>query len=80
MNDRFDQSQEHKLKSMPDEADDGHVDVRRMEVVSGTVRRRQWPAGERMGILVESLKPGANVSAVARPQWDQPAIAVWLAA
>ncbi|MBU6299890.1 MAG: transposase [Alphaproteobacteria bacterium] len=39
---------------------------RRIELISGTVRRRRWSDEERAQILAESFEPGANISAVAR--------------
>ena len=42
------------------------VGVRRIEVITGTGRRRRWSSDDRVRILLESLKPGANVSEVAR--------------
>lgn len=39
---------------------------RRIEVITGTVRRRRWTAAEKAQILMESLTPGARVSEVAR--------------
>ena len=39
---------------------------RRIEVITGAVRRRRWTADEKARILMESLVPGARVSDVAR--------------
>ena len=51
----------------PDNADGSAVTtVRRIELITGTGRRRQWSADGKARIIVESLKPGANVSEVAR--------------
>ena len=66
MSNRFDQRQEHTLESKPDEADATGVLVRRFELITGTGRRRRWSTDEKARILVESLKPGANISEVAR--------------
>lgn len=66
MSDRFDHTLEHTLKTKPDEGDEPVVDVRRIEVVTGTGRRRQWSEDDKARIIVESLAPGANVSAIAR--------------
>jgi transposase len=66
MSDRFDHTLEHTLKTKPDEGDEPVVDVRRIEVVTGHGRRRQWSGDDKARIVVESLKPGANVSAIAR--------------
>jgi transposase len=40
--------------------------VRRLEVFTGSGRRRAWPAAEKARIVVESYEPGASVSQVAR--------------
>ena len=66
MSDRFDHTLERKLESRPDGADDGVVEVRRIELITGTSRHRQWSTGDKARILLESLEPGANVSEVAR--------------
>ena len=39
---------------------------RRIEVITGPVRRRRWTTDEKARILVESLAPGARISDVAR--------------
>ncbi|MGI4748394.1 MAG: transposase [Janthinobacterium lividum] len=39
---------------------------RRIEVITGTVRRRRWTTAEKAQILMESLTPDAQVSEVAR--------------
>ena len=41
-------------------------DLRRVEVITGVARRRDWPAHEKLRIVEESLAPGESVSAVAR--------------
>jgi len=43
-----------------------HRTHRRVEIITGTERRRTWPAEVKARIIAESLKPGANVSALAR--------------
>jgi transposase len=43
---------------------DGHS-FRRVEVVTGTPRRRHWSAAEKAAIVAESLAPGAVASAIA---------------
>ncbi len=65
MSDRFDHTLEHTLESKADEPGDTGL-VRRFEVITGTGRRRQWSENEKARIIIESLKPGANVSEVAR--------------
>jgi len=63
MRDRF----EHTLERKPaDNADGAVTTVRRIELITGTGRRRQWSADDKARIVVDSLKPGANVSEVAR--------------
>jgi transposase len=44
----------------------GVADYRRIEVITGSRRRRQWSAEERRQIVAESFEPGANISAIAR--------------
>lgn len=66
MSDRFDHTLERKLESKAGEADDAGVPVRRLELITGTGRRRRWSSDEKARILVESLRPGANISEVAR--------------
>lgn len=65
MSDRFDHTLEHKLESKAGSTGDTGV-VRRLELISGTGRRRQWSSEEKARILLESLEPDANVSEVAR--------------
>jgi transposase len=45
---------------------DGEPPVRRMEVVSGPGGRRRWTPEAKGRIIEETLRPGANISAVAR--------------
>ena len=71
MRDRFDHTLEHTLESKADEAGDTGL-VRGFEVITGTVRRRQWSEDEKARIVIESLKPGANVSEVARQNGVSP--------
>jgi transposase len=68
MSDRFDHTLEHTLKAKSDEAepDEGVRPVRRIELITGTGRRRRWSDDDKARIIVESLRPGANVSEVAR--------------
>jgi transposase len=65
MSERFDHTLEHTLESKGEERCDAGV-VRRIELITGAGRRRRWPADEKARIVLESLKSGANVSAVAR--------------
>jgi transposase len=41
-------------------------ELRRVEVITGTTRRRTWSAQEKARMVAESVEPGANVSEVAR--------------
>lgn len=43
---------------------DGHS-FRRVEIVSGTPRRRRWSTAEKAAIVAESLAPGAVTSEIA---------------
>ena len=38
----------------------------RIEVITGTARRRSWPTEAKLRIIEESFEPGATVSSVAR--------------
>jgi transposase len=67
MSDRFDQRHERTLDSkLADSADVAVTAVRRIELITGSGRRRQWSDDDKARIIVESLRPGANVSEVAR--------------
>jgi transposase len=66
MSDHFDNKLKRKLAS--DTGDTGHgvSNVRRIELITGTGRRRRWSRDDKARIVEESLKPGATVSEVAR--------------
>jgi transposase len=66
MSDRFDHTFDHKLERKLDGPRDAAVDVRRIELITGTGRRRRWAPDVKARILLESLEPGANISDVAR--------------
>ncbi len=67
MSNGFEHRLKHKLESKPaDNGDSTVTTVRRVELITGTGRRRQWSADDKARIIVESLKPDANVSEVAR--------------
>src|SRR5262245_58873315 len=70
MSDRFDhkleRKLEHKLENKPAEAGAETEHVRRLELITGTGRRRRWSSDDKVRIVVESLEPGAKVSEVAR--------------
>jgi transposase len=54
---------------MFDVNDDAKGAFRRVEVLTGPVRRRRWSAEEKARIVEETLAPGARVSEVAR-RWQ----------
>jgi transposase len=54
---------------MFDVNDDAKGTFRRVEVLTGPVRRRRWSAEEKARIVEETLAPGARVSEVAR-RWQ----------
>jgi transposase len=66
MSDPFDITLERKLESNGDCATAGMSEVRRIELITGAVRRRRWSRADKARIVAESLEPGANVSEVAR--------------
>ena len=66
MSDRFDHTFERKLDRKPDGPQEAAVEVRRIELITGTGRRRRWLPDVKARILLESLEPGANISEVAR--------------
>ena len=48
------------------------AELRRFEVITGTGRRRNWPAEVKARIVAESLAPGAQVSDIARRHGIRP--------
>ena len=66
MSNSFDSTFDRKLERKATQSADAAVDVRRMEVITGTGRRRRWSGDDKARILLESLQPGVNVSEVAR--------------
>jgi transposase len=66
MSDRFDHKLERKLESKLAGGDSESGSVRRIELITGTGRRRRWSSDDKVRVVVESLEPGANVSEVAR--------------
>ena len=51
---------------MFDTSDDKVRRPRRIEVLTGPERRRDWPDSRKVAIVAESLAPGVNVSEIAR--------------
>ena len=66
MSDGFDINLKRRLESNADEAAGDVSAVRRIELITGAARRRQWSSDEKARIVMESLRPGANISDVAR--------------
>ncbi|RRH93653.1 IS66 family insertion sequence hypothetical protein [Mesorhizobium tamadayense] len=56
--------------------EEGHY--RRVEVITGRRKRRNWTPAEKARIVAESAEPGANISAVAR-RWgiNRGLLSVW---
>ena len=54
-----------KLNARHQHRHDG-AEYRRIELITGTSRRRQWTAAEKASLVSESLQPGVGVSDVAR--------------
>ena len=54
---------------MFDTTDDTKGAFRRIEVLTGPIRRRRWSADQKSRIVAETLVPGARVSEVAR-RWQ----------
>ncbi|SPP92733.1 IS66-like element accessory protein TnpA [Bradyrhizobium vignae] len=46
--------------------EDGADTLQRIEIITGTGRRRRWSTDAKAAIVAESFAPGASVSAVAR--------------
>lgn len=66
MSDGFDINLKRKLESNADRGAGSVSAVRRIELITGAERRRRWSSVEKARIVMESLRPGANVSEVAR--------------
>jgi transposase len=66
MSNRFDHRLKRKFESDADRGGQGVSNVRRIELITGTGRRRRWSSDDKARIVEESLRPGVNVSAVAR--------------
>jgi transposase len=74
MSDRFDHTLDRRLKTKTDvaEVSDAVTPVHRIEVITGAGQRRRWSVHDKARIIAESLKPGANVSEVARRHGMRP--------
>lgn len=66
MSNDFDITLERKLGSKGDGREGGVSQVRRIELITGTGRRRPWSSEDKARIVVESLKPDVSISEVAR--------------
>jgi transposase len=70
MSDRSDHTLEHTLKTKlagpGNGPDDAVAPVRRIELITGTGRRRRWSDDDKARIILESLSPSSCVSEVAR--------------
>src|SRR5688572_12510488 len=66
MSDGFDIRLKRKLESSVEFGGGNVSAVRRIELITGTARRRQWSSDEKARIVMESLRPDANISEVAR--------------
>jgi transposase len=66
MSDDFDIKLKRKLGSNASQGTGSVSAFRRIELITGAARRRRWSSDEKARIVVESLRPGANVSEVAR--------------
>jgi transposase len=61
MSDDFDIRLERKLERKADGRGSDVTDVRRIELITGTGRRRRWSSEDNACIVVDSLKPGVSV-------------------
>jgi transposase len=66
MSNDFDITLERKLGSKGDGRESGVSQVRRIELITGTGRRRRWSSADKARIVLESLADGVTVSEVAR--------------
>jgi transposase len=54
-----------RLNAMHQDRHEGDT-YRRIELITGTIRRRRWTAEEKATMIAESTRPGVNVSDLAR--------------
>lgn len=66
MSDDFDITLERKFGSKGDGRESGVSGVRRIELITGTGRRRRWSSADKARVVLESLAGGVSVSEVAR--------------
>jgi transposase len=66
MSDDFDIKLKRKLGSNAGLGAASVSAFRRIELITGAARRRRWSSDDKARIVVESLRPGANISEVAR--------------
>ena len=52
-------------------------DYQRIELITGTARRRHWSTEEKLRIIEESVEPGETVSSVARRRGVAPNLYRW---
>jgi len=64
MSDNFDIRLERKLERKADRRGSEVTDVRRIELITRTGRRRRWSSEDKASIVVESLAGGVSVSEV----------------
>jgi transposase len=66
MSDDFDIKLKRKLGSKAGRGIGSVSAFRRIELITGAARRRRWSSDEKARIVLESLRPDANISEVAR--------------
>jgi transposase len=49
-------------------------EYRRIELITGSSRRRRWTTTEKSALVAESIQPGVNVSALARQHGVSPGL------
>jgi transposase len=66
MSDDFDIKLKRKPGSNGGRGTESVSAFRRIELITGASRRRRWSSDEKARVVVESLRPGTNISEVAR--------------